>query len=575
MAEQQTTSNSSAFNDAKGLLDDAEAVLVSASNGLSISEGYDIFATDAAFKKNFTDFEKKYGVHSILEAVQTLRGEAKQSFLARLRTYLVDDYVPTPAFASLKKLLAGKDWFVITSNADTHFELSGFDPQRIWEIEGTFFGNRPQSASWTAQQNRFNDFLRRNADKKTVQLELGIGPANRLIKSQLMQIVSELPAWSFVTLNLHGQTAVQPNIRDKSVVLEGDVTSSLARLVSAQADADFVAKVDRTRNAFDYENLVMATQENYDRYYPVYANKGTAVPLSDRKPAPYEEQIRTFARKIEEADHIVVGGASGLSAAGGGDFYYTDTPSFYKHFSRFAKKYGIKGAFAGMRYPWKSREEFWAYLATFLHTTLSAPIRKPYLDLQKMLKGKSYFILTTNQDTQAIKAFPENKVAEIQGDHRYFQCSRGCTDRIWDATESIQKMYDSLGDNGTAIPSSLIPRCPACGAEAFPWVRGYGNFLEGTRYHEEYAKISHDIEEHKDEKILFLELGVGRLTPMFIQEPFWELTRALPDAFDVMVNRDYYFVPKAIEDKSIAIKADLAKVLDDVLAQMEKDGARK
>ncbi|MFR0771400.1 MAG: hypothetical protein ACLSH6_04680 [Limosilactobacillus pontis] len=71
----------------------------------------------------------------------------------------------------------------------------------------------------------------------------------------------------------------------------------------------------------------------------------------------------------------------------------------------------------------------------------------------------------------------------------------------------------------------MIPRCPHCGAEAFPWVRGYGNFLEGSRYQEQYQKISDDIEEHlHDQHLLFLELGVGRMTPMFIQEPFWALT---------------------------------------------------
>ena len=32
------------------------------------------------------------------------------------------------------------------------------------------------------------------------------------------------------------------------------------------------------------------------------------------------------------------------------------------------------------------------------------------------------------------------------------------------------------------VPDELIPRCPHCGAEMFPWVRGYGNFLQGEYY---------------------------------------------------------------------------------------------
>lgn len=116
----------------------------------------------------------------------------------------------------------------------------------------------------------------------------------------------------------------------------------------------------------------------------------------------------------------------------------------------------------------------------------------------------------------------------------------------------------------------MIPRCPHCGSEAFPWVRGYGNFLEGTRYQQEYQKISADLEKHiqAHDKILFVELGVGRMTPMFIQEPFWALTNNLPGAFDMMVNKDYQFLPEQLEDKGVVIKNDIAKVLDDVKAAL-------
>ena len=130
-----------------------------------------------------------------------------------------------------------------------------------------------------------------------------------------------------------------------------------------------------------------------------------------------------------------------------------------------------------MGHPYKTRGEFWAYLATFLHTTQTAPIREPYLDLDAILQGKDFFILTTNQDTQFVKIYPEEKVAQIQGDHRFFQCSKPCCDRTWDAVKPVEKMIEAMGD-GTSIPEDLIPRCPVCGAEAFPWVRGYGNFLQ-------------------------------------------------------------------------------------------------
>ena len=67
-----------------------------------------------------------------------------------------------------------------------------------------------------------------------------------------------------------------------------------------------------------------------------------------------------------------------------------------------------------------------------------------------------------------------------------------------------------------------------------------------------------------DKKLLFIELGVGRLTPMFIQEPFWNLTLSLPDAYYISVNEKYDFLPEQIEDKGIAILGDIGIVLTDV-----------
>lgn len=205
-----------------------------------------------------------------------------------------------------------------------------------------------------------------------------------------------------------------------------------------------------------YEELVTKSQWNFVQYQMLYRRGQTAYELTNKPELPYDEAIDQMVAWVKDADVVVVGGASGLSAAGGGDFYYGGSPSFHEHFGRFAKKYGFEGAFNGMHYDYRSREAFWAYLATFLYTTQTAPVRQPYKDLDAMLQGKEFYVITTNQDTQFVKLYPRTKVSELQGDHRYFQCARCCTDDIWDAVEPVAQMVAAIDEETLEIPADLV-----------------------------------------------------------------------------------------------------------------------
>ena len=156
---------------------------------------------------------------------------------------------------------------------------------------------------------------------------------------------------------------------------------------------------------------------------------------------------------------------------------------------------------------------------------------------------------------------PEEKISAIQGDWRYFQCSRRCHDELYDSVETLHKLNDFI-DADLRVPSELIPRCPKCGAEMEPWVRSWV-FLEGRKYREEHSKLNAFLKKNMHKKVLFLELGVGRMTPMFIQEPFWNMTYAWPNAFYITINPRDAIVPEELKQKGLAIREDIAKVLTD------------
>ena len=281
----------------------------------------------------------------------------------------------------------------------------------------------------------------------------------------------------------------------------------------------------------------------------------------------YQENIDLFRQKIQEAEVIVVGGASGMSAAAGYN-WYRDDEMFRKYFNAFAEGYGIDSVFGGFYHKFRTEEERWAYLATLINFVADVPVGEPYKDLAKILKDKEYFILTTNQDTQFLQVFPEEKVSAIQGDWTSIQCSGPCHDQVYPFVDQAKEMLNHM--EGTKVPSGLVPKCSECGGPMELWVRSFV-FLEGSKYREEHKKYREFLLENQNKKVLFLELGVGRMTPMFIQEPFWNMTYTWPDAYYVTINPNDALLPVQLKDKGLAIHEDIAHVLRDVQTDMEKE----
>lgn len=218
---------------ARQWIDGADALLITASNGLSIAEGYNIFADDADFRRYFETFRSRYGVDSLIRGVFTPMAPGdKEAYLDTVHRYLIDDYSDSAVMKNLQQLVQNQDHFILTSNGDTHFQINGFDPQQLFEIEGNFDGLKEGTPEWEAQRTRFLDFVQHRLDRRVVLLELGIGAANQLIKAPTMSLAAAHPAWQFITMNLPGEINVPPALDARTIALTGDISENLSRLVT-------------------------------------------------------------------------------------------------------------------------------------------------------------------------------------------------------------------------------------------------------------------------------------------------------------------------------------------------------
>ena len=269
----------------KKAIDNADAVLIGASNGLSISEGYNIFADNAWFQDNFGEFRNKYGIHSILEGsfYNFPSPEEKWAFSSRLisrKSYLEE---PSQMMKNLHAVVGAKDCFLVTSNTEDHFVPAGFSREQVFEMEGRMtesrcasgccedvYENREdvlrmaeaeenglvpselvprcphcgspltvniadsnsffQTRHFQKKMQDYQDFIQKYHGKNLVILELGVGWRNRMIKEPLMQLTASEPHAVYITFN-KGEIYIPSEIADKAIGVDGDIAAAMGEIV--------------------------------------------------------------------------------------------------------------------------------------------------------------------------------------------------------------------------------------------------------------------------------------------------------------------------------------------------------
>ena len=278
----------------------------------------------------------------------------------------------------------------------------------------------------------------------------------------------------------------------------------------------------------------------------------------------YEDQIDRAAKNIRNTDCVIIGAGAGASTAAGiqyGGKRFTD------NFAEFIKKYGeyyMTDMYAAGFYPYPSEEAKWGYWSKHaLMNRFDPPALPLYTELYDLVKNKEYFVLTTNVDHQFYKAgFDEKRIFATQGDYGKIQCQKACHSKTYDAKDLFRKMDKARRD--CLIPSELVPKCPVCGGNMAMNLRCDNYFVEDEAWHEAADRYAGFLEQHKDKKVVLLELGVGFNTPIIIRFPFEKMVRENSSYSLIRLNMDEAVVPESFGKRAIGIGGDMAKAITDI-----------
>lgn len=261
-------------------LHEADAVLIGAGAGLSISAG--LTYSGPRFQEHFGDFIQKYKIQDMYSGGFYPFETLEEHWAWWSRQIMINRYekAPKPVYDELLKLVHDRDYFVLTTNVDHQFQLAGFDKERLFYTQGDYglwqcsepccqktwdneetvrrmvseqqdmrvptelvphcpVCGKPmtmnlrcdntfvQDEGWYAAYSRYEDFLRRHEGTKVVYMELGVGGNTPvIIKYPFWKMTKGNPLATYVCIN-KDEAYIPRDIAKQSVGIQKDIGITL------------------------------------------------------------------------------------------------------------------------------------------------------------------------------------------------------------------------------------------------------------------------------------------------------------------------------------------------------------
>ena len=267
----------------RAALQDCDAVVIGAGAGLSTAAGFTY--TGERFEKYFSDFAAKYGIKDMYSGGFYPFPTMEEFWAYWSRYIFINRYqdAPKPVYDDLLKLVADKDYFVITTNVDHCFQKAGFDKKRLFYTQGDYglfqcsepccqetFDNEAviremvrrqknmkiptellpvcprcgkpltmnlrsdnkfvEDEGWHRAAERYENFLRTRAGQKILFLELGVGYNTPvIIKYPFWQMTAKNPNAIYACIN-QGQAVCPQEIQRQAICINIDLGNALQEL---------------------------------------------------------------------------------------------------------------------------------------------------------------------------------------------------------------------------------------------------------------------------------------------------------------------------------------------------------
>ena len=253
---------------AEAAITGAEYILIGAGAGLSTAAG--IHYSGPEFEAAFKDMIARYGFTDLYSSsfYPFRTEEEKWAYWSRHIDYARFSPPALPLYKRLLEMVRNKDHFVITTNVDGQFVKAGFDPDKIFEVQGDYgmmqcatachpkrYSNESlvrqmverqrdcrvpsdlvpvcpvcggpmeinvrkdgcfvEDEGWHLQAQRYCDFVNTACEKKLVLLEYGVGfNTPVIIRYPFERMAAEFPQTTLVRINKDYRECQTPGVKN-------------------------------------------------------------------------------------------------------------------------------------------------------------------------------------------------------------------------------------------------------------------------------------------------------------------------------------------------------------------------